>query len=142
MAVTTNSNEQVNNSIKSIIELTTRIDERVQLMMKKQESFEAKIDGNIQHLNELKTEVKLLDSKSGKSLQEEVSNLSEEVATLSQDFGRIKSKIERITEESNKKENNWQAVVKGALSFIVQIIWVVVASYLLYKLGIQSPSVP
>ena len=142
MAVTTNSNEQVNNSIKSIIELTTRIDERVQLMMKKQESFEAKIDGNKQHLNELKTEVKLLDSKSGKSLQEEVSNLSEEGATLSQDFGRIKSKIERITEESNKKENNWQAVVKGALSFIVQIIWVVVASYLLYKLGIQSPSVP
>lgn len=142
MAGTTNSNEQVNNSIKSIVELTTRIDERVQLMMKKQESFEDKIDGNIEHLNELKTEVKLLDSKSGKSLQEEVSNLAQEVSNLAQDFNRIKLKLERITEESDEKKNNWQAVAKGTLSFIVQIIWVVVASYLLYTLGIQSPSVP
>lgn len=135
MAGTSNSNEQVNNSIKSIVELTTRIDERVQLMMKKQENFENKMEDHLEYFNELKTEFKLLDSKSGKSLQEEVLRLSQEVNDM-------KSKLDALTKESSKLEGDWKYVVKGSLSFIVQIIWVLLASYLLYKLGIQSPSVP
>lgn len=135
MAGTSNSNEQFNNSIKSIVELTTRIDERVQLMMKKQEIVESKIEDHLEYFNELRTEFKLLDSKSGKSLQEEV-------AKLSHDVNKIKSDLDSLTKESDKLEGDWKYVVKGSLSFIVQIIWVVVASYLLYKLGIQSPSVP
>ena len=135
MAGTSNSNEQFNNSIKSIVELTTRIDERVQLMMKKQEIVESKIEDHLEYFNELKTEFKLLDSKSGKSLQEEVLRLSHEV-------NDIKSKLDAVTKESSKLEGDWKSVVKGTLSFIVQIIWVVVAAFILYKLGIQSPSVP
>lgn len=135
MAGTSNNTEQVNNSIKAIIELTTRIDERVQLMMKKQETFEGKIENHIEYLNELKIDLKLLDSKSGRTLQEEVLRISKEIS-------EIKSKIDNLEKDSFNMGNNWKNIAKGVLSFVVQIIWVVIAAYILYKLGIQSPAIP
>ena len=135
MATSSNSNEQVNNSIKSIVELITRIDERVQLMMKKQEFLENKIEDHIDYLNELKTDFKLLDSKSGKTLQEEVVRISDDIYS-------IDNRLKALEKDSENKNNNIKEVSKTVLNFIVQIIWVIVASYLLYKLNIQSPSIP
>lgn len=135
MATSSNSNEQVNNSIKSIVELITRIDERVQLMMKKQEFLENKIEDHIDYLNELKTDFKLLDSKSGKTLQEEVVRISDDIYS-------IDNRLKALEKDSENKNNNIKKVSKTVLNFIVQIIWVIVASYLLYKLNIQSPSIP
>lgn len=135
MATSSNSNEQVNNSIKSIVELTTRIDERVQLMMKKQEFLENKIEDHIDDANELKTDFKLLDSKSGKTLQEEVVRISDDIYS-------IDNRLKALEKDSENKNNNIKEVSKTVLNFIVQIIWVIVASYLLYKLNIQSPSIP
>ena len=135
MPGTSNNTEQVNNSIKSIIELTTRIDERVQLMMRKQDGLEEKLENHIEFLNELKIDLKLLDSKSGRTLQEEVSRISKEI-------NEIKNKLDNVEKDSNNVNNNWKSVAKGTLTFVVQIIWVVIAAYILYKLGIQSPAVP
>ena len=135
MATSSNSNEQVNNSIKSIVELITRIDERVQLMMKKQEFLENKIEDHIDDANELKTDFKLLDSKSGKTLQEEVVRISDDIYS-------IDNRLKALEKDSENKNNNIKKVSKTVLNFIVQIIWVIVASYLLYKLNIQSPSIP
>lgn len=135
MAGPSNNTEQVNNSIKSIIELTTRIDERVQLMMRKQDIFDDKLENTIITLNELKIDLKLLDSKSGITLQEEVSRTSKEIS-------EIKNKLDNVEKVSNNTNNNWKEIAKGILTFVVQIIWVVIAAYILYKLGIQSPSVP
>lgn len=135
MPGTSNNTEQVNNSIKSIIELTTRIDERVQLVMRKQDGLEEKLENHIEFLNELKIDLKLLDSKSGRTLQEEVSRISKEI-------NEIKNKLDNVEKDSNNVNNNWKSVAKGTLTFVVQIIWVVIAAYILYKLGIQSPAVP
>jgi len=135
VATSSNSNEQVNNSIKSIVELTTRIDERVQLMMKKQEFLENKIEDHIDDANELKTDFKLLDSKSSKTLQEEVVRISDDIYS-------IDNRLKALEKDSENKNNNIKKVSKTVLNFIVQIIWVIVASYLLYKLNIQSPSIP
>lgn len=135
MAGSSNSNEQVNNSIKSIVELTTRIDERVQLMMKKQEFLESKIEQHISSLNELNTDFKLLDSKSGKILQEEVVKLADNVSD-------IETRLKALEKDSENSNDNWKEIAKTVFNFIVQIIWVIVASYILYKLNIQAPSLP
>ena len=54
----------------------------------------------------------------------------------------IKNKLDNVEKDSNNVNNNWKSVAKGTLTFVVQIIWVVIAAYILYKLGIQSPAVP
>lgn len=142
MNTTSNNTEQVNNSIKSIIELTTRIDERVQLMMKKQSILEGKIEYYTDSLNELKIDIKLLDSKSGITLQNEVHKCSEKINQIQSKLSNLENKLDNLEKDSSEMENDWKNILKGVLSFVVQIIWVVMAAYILYKLGIQSPAVP
>jgi hypothetical protein len=125
-----NSNEQVNNSIKSIIELTTRIDERVQAIMKKQDLLESKSNNQSDTLHTLNTDLVLLESISGKVLQEEVKKISNDIIN-------IKSRLENVENKTNVQENKWKTVV----DFILKIIWILITAYLLIKLGLQAPAI-
>lgn len=125
-----NSNEQVNNSIKSIIELTTRIDERVQAIMKKQDLLESKSNNQSDTLHTLNTDLLLLESISGKVLQEEVKKISNDIIN-------IKSRLKNLENETNVQENKWKTVV----DFILKIIWILIVAYLLIKLGLQAPAI-
>lgn len=125
-----NSNEQVNNSIKSIIELTTRIDERVQAIMKKQDLLESKSNNQSDTLHTLNTDLLLLESISGKVLQEEVKKISNDIIN-------IKSRLENLENKTNVQENKWKTVV----DFILKIIWILIIAYLLIKLGLQAPAI-
>ena len=125
-----NSNEQVNNSIKSIIELTTRIDERVQAIMKKQDLLESKSNNQSDTLHTLNTDLLLLESISGKVLQEEVKKISNDIIN-------IKSRLENVENKTNVQENKWKTVV----DFILKIIWMLITAYLLIKLGLQVPAI-
>jgi hypothetical protein len=125
-----NSNEQVNNSIESIIELTTRIDERVQAIMKKQDLLESKSNNQSDTLHTLNTDLLLLESISGKVLQEEVKKISNDIIN-------IKSRLENVENKTNVQENKWKTVV----DFILKIIWILITAYLLIKLGLQVPAI-
>lgn len=126
---------QIQNSIKSIFELTTRVDERVQLMMKKQEDVEWKIDGISTEMKELSTRVTVLESNNGKAVAAAVST---EVDRLKDTISDMKLKIQTLESKADSSEGKWKTV----LNFGLQILWVVVAAYLLYRLGIQAPEVP
>ena len=126
---------QVQDSIKSVFELTTRVDERVQLMMKKQEDVERKIDGISSEMKELNTRVTVLESNNGKAA---VAQMATEVDRLKDNIGDMKLKIQTLESKTESSEGKWKTV----LNFGLQILWVVVAAYLLYRLGIQAPAVP
>ena len=126
---------QVQDSIKSVFELTTRVDERVQLMMKKQDDVERKIDGISTEMKELNTRVTVLESNNGKAL---AANVATEVDRLKDIIGDMKLKMQTLESRTDSSEGKWKTV----LYFGLQILWVVVAAYLLYRLGIQAPAVP
>lgn len=120
---------QVSDSIKSIYELTTRVDERQQLMMVKVEQLERKIDSMMSEYRDLEGRIRVIESR--------------DIGTT--DIREIKDVIHhhdvrlQALEISNKgQEGRWGYIV----SFVVQLTWVVLAAYLLYKLGIQAPAVP
>jgi hypothetical protein len=89
-------------SIKSIDSLTTRIDERVQSLIKKQIKFD------------------------------------EDVVNLHENIHKMELRLSTLENSNNKSDQRW----KGVTGFAVQLIWVILAAWLLYKLGIQSPDVP
>ncbi len=120
---------QVSDSIKSIYELTTRVDERQQLMMAKVEQLEKKIDSMIAESHDLEGRLRVIESKDGGTA----------------DIGSIKDmlhhhdvRLQALEISSKGHEGRWGYIV----SFVVQLIWVLLAAYLLYKLGIQAPAVP
>lgn len=123
--------DQVNESINSIIELTSRVDERVQLIMKTQKSVEDKIDAQLQFFNELNTRVKILESK---DTLPQLQNIKELQAMLH----KIEIRIHDLEGSTDNQENRW----KNIFGFVIQLVWVVLAAILLYKLGLQAPDLP
>jgi uncharacterized protein YdcH (DUF465 family) len=126
--------EYLTEAIKSILDLTARIDERVLNMTKKQEILEQKLDILFAKQNELDSRVKILESKDNKSIQEEVAEIKESLLSLSDYNSRLK-----IVELSFSRQENWW---KTILNFAMQLAWVVMAAYVLYKLGLQVPQTP
>ena len=70
---------QVQESIQSIFELTTRVDERVQLMMKKQEDLEDKIDAQLKEINALAIRVTILESRNGVQMQNDIERIKDNI---------------------------------------------------------------
>ncbi len=120
---------QVSESIKSVFELSTRIDERVQLMMKTQKGMEDKIDSMMHQQNDIDGRVMVLESKNGTLLQEDIDKLEE-------NFHRLEMRIQIMEGQTNRQEGRWRTI----LNFWFQILWVVLAAYILYKFNLQTPA--
>jgi SMC interacting uncharacterized protein involved in chromosome segregation len=99
----------VRKSIDSIFELTTRVDERVQGIVKQQLTLEAQVDRQFDIISAARENVHELELR-----------------------------LSNLEKSSTNQEQRW----KTFFSFGIQLIWVILAAYLLYKLGIQSPDVP
>jgi len=123
---------QVSESIKSVFELSTRIDERVQLMMKKQEDLDRKIELQITHGNSLSNRISLLESNDSRKDMESV---REAIDELQESIHKLELQVQEVQGESGRSEDRW----KGIFSFIGQIVWVLLAAYMLYRLGLQGP---
>lgn len=130
----TDSNEsrgyymQVTESIKSVFDLTSRIDERVKLIMKKQDEFDKKLDDRFADVNEIKTRLRLLEANSDEDVVDE----------LKQNFHKAEVRMQAIEMTQGGAEGRWKTFV----NFAIQIAWVLLAAWLLLKLGLQAPAVP
>lgn len=121
---------EVSESIKSVFDLTSRIDERVKLIMTKQDKMEGKLDERLQTLHELEGRIALIESAK-KDTEKQLGSLQEVVHTIELD-------LQAVSIQSAGHESKWKTII----SFAVQIAWVILAAYLLLKLGIQAPAVP
>jgi len=120
---------QVTESINSLYELTTRVDERQQLMMAKVNALEEKLDSQLKEHQDLEGRIRVMESKDNG------------VADLSRVKESIHNHDKRLQalEISSKGAANWWKV---ALGFAVNLLWVITAAYVLYRLGIQPPVIP
>lgn len=90
--------QYISSYLKTISELTTRVDERVQMIIKKQDDMERKIER----------------------------------------FHEIELRVQAVESNSSRGEARW----KTTIGFALQVAWVMLAAYLLYKVGLQAPAVP
>lgn len=122
---------QVQDSIKSLFDVTSRMDERVQLMMKKQEGLYDRVEQHIKETREISTRVSLLEAR-------DTNGLTTEISKIKEDIHEIEMKLQKLENVSDNQETRWSKIA----NFAIQIAWVVLAAYVLYSLGIQAPAVP
>lgn len=122
---------QVSDSVNSLFELTLRVDERVRLMMDKLESMDETIDNQIDLFNELNSRVKVIESRDGISILNDIRRLGEELH-------KLELRTQSVEGSSSDQEGRWKTII----GFAIQLIWVILAAFLLYKLGISAPAVP
>lgn len=117
---------QVNESINSLIELTTRVDERVINMIRKQELTDEKISSQLEALSDLNTKVKILETS------------TKDISEKANDMHKLELRVQLLENSSSNQENRWKTI----FGFAIQLVWVILAAFLLFKLGIQAPAVP
>ena len=158
--------EEVTGNLNAVNEALGRIDERVGIFIDKINTLENKIDNHIENcsvkcaFNDMVSRVSVLESKNGKELKEAMNELKslhkEDVKSLykciSQTNDNINEiKIDQVTikadqaamkEATGRGENKWKIIGWSALNILIPIIWVTIASVILYNMGITSPPTP
>lgn len=122
---------QVTESIKSVFDLTSRIDERVKLIMKKQDEFDKKLDDRMADANDIRTRIRLIEAQVN-------DNDDQSLEQMKAEFHKMEVRMQAIELTQGGAENRWKTFV----NFAIQIAWVLLAAWLLLKLGLQAPAVP
>lgn len=122
---------QASENIQKLFDLSTRIDERVKAIQAKQTEQDARLE----NLNKLQTEtvqrVIVLESRNNTAIYAEVSSHGEQL-------NAIDKRLMQLESTSKGNEGRWHTI----WGFIIQLIWIVMAAGVLYKLGLNPPSVP
>lgn len=124
---------QASENIQKLFDLSIRIDERVKLIQTRQEQIDKRIDDVLENHVEMMKKIAVLESKGGdsvvhvgkiKEIEVQITSIDKRLATIESDQGRHTDRWNRIG------------------SFLVQLVWVVLAAYVLTKLKLQPPSIP
>lgn len=116
--------------MNEIKDLKTSIDILRDRMDDRMDSIDEKLNEAIESHADTKTKVALLElrAQSAESLKASVDKLEEATKNL-------ELKTQTISFITDNQESKWKAIT----GFVVQIVWAVLAGYLLYKLGLPSP---
>jgi hypothetical protein len=114
---------QVSESIKSVFDLTSRIDERVKMIHEKQKEMDKKFNGLIESQGTLNSRVSVLESTTE---TEEVQNLEKTVHTM-------EIMLKEVELKSAGNTGKWDVVA----DFCLKILWAIVAGAAIYYLGFK-----
>jgi hypothetical protein len=107
----TQNNESENHFFRSLDE---KLDKRTKILHEKIKKTEEQLIG-------LETNIRILENKNFDKLCEDLHDLE--------------IRIKTIEVAQGGHDQNW----KMFFNFIIQVVWVVMAAYILLKLGLQSP---
>ena len=117
-------------NIQKLFELCTRFDERIKIINDKQDYLDKKINDVFEQYIILMQKSAVLQSHN----DDDDSNVSDIQKSLNEIDKRL-SKMENSVISTNDR---WNKIG----NFFIQLIWVVLAAYLLTKLNLQAPAVP
>lgn len=127
MSINNTEMDELKATVKNLVDITTRIDERMLIVKDKQESLSRKVDENNTNLNEISRQVSVL----------EAIDFSDDIKLINQKLQDLTIRLEMLSMNTRSQENRWSVLFDLGL----RIVWVIIAAYVLYKLGYQPPAI-
>jgi len=120
-------------SIRDVYELSTRIDERLQSVMKKQDELEVKMEATISQTNTLASKIMLLENliKTNEGTSE---NASEEISKIKDSIHALEMKLQTVEHDNSQHKDIWGKI----LEVVMQVGVLVLAAWLLVKFGVSA----
>lgn len=139
---------QVSESIQLVFDLTSRVDERVKMLIERHNELDQRVVKLLELHQSTINRLVVLESKDYPALKEDmgkiksdindIARISEELKEIADRLASLETKNELITARLGTQDNRWM--------LIFDAIWkmglMLVAGYILYKLGLQAPPVP
>jgi chromosome segregation ATPase len=125
--------KQTSENIQKLFDFNTRIDERVKSISNEQEQLDEKIERTNQKYNELCHQLAFIEAQAVTA-----KDILAELKTFNDDLSKLDKRLAKLESQQGAYDERW----KNLASFLIQLVWVILAAYLLTKLNLQTPSVP
>ncbi len=125
---------QVTLTIDAIQEITTRVDERVKILLEKQLTSDSHMHDIRNILNAVVNRVNLVEIRLESKNDAEVKKL---VETNREKVYEIEKQVQTLMMKESGHEKRWNKV----FDFVGKIIWIITTAYILYKLGFNPPPI-
>lgn len=122
---------QSSENIQKLFDLSTRIDERVKAIQTNQANLESKIESLVTSHNLAMQKIVVLESRDVKYLDSKLSEREREISSMDK-------RLSTVEASSGQNQDRWNKI----MSFVIQLVWVILAAWLLMKLNLQAPAVP
>ena len=125
---------QSSENIQKLFDLSTRIDERVkaiQTNQTNQANLESKIESLVTSHNLAMQKIVVLESRDVKYFDSKLSECEREISSMDK-------RLSTVEASSGQNQDRWNKI----MSFVIQLVWVILAAWLLMKLNLQAPAVP
>jgi hypothetical protein len=122
---------QASENIQKLFELSTRIDERVKSIQVKQVEQDARLEALNKLYNEAVQRIVVLESRNN-------STVVTDVASHSNKLNDIDKRLTALEHTSKGNESRWTTI----WGLLIQLCWVIVVGFVLYKLGLNQPPAP
>jgi len=122
---------QTSESIAKLFDLSTRIDERVKAIQTKQHDLDVRLEGVIKSHQEMMQKIAVLESKDDDHLEDQVDQCKKDLFSLDK-------RLTAVEADSGRTQDRWNKI----FTFVIQLVWVLLAAWLLLKLNLQAPAVP
>lgn len=114
---------QVSESIKSVFDITSRIDERVKIIMEKQTDVDRRLQQAMEYINTITSRVIVLESRDERAVKDQVERAANRLIELEKQFEIMKL-------QQAGSEGKWKQVI----AFGAQIALAVATAYIAFKL--------
>lgn len=118
--------QEVSEALKSVSDITSRIDERMKILIENNNESRERIEKLMESQNTMFTRVGILETKNGSELKSDFKNLEQKVNFLS-------TKIDIMEKDFNHHSNNWKSIA----DFVFKVGVILVSGFLLWKFGLK-----
>ena len=119
---------QASENIQKLFDLSTRIDERVKSIQENQKHLDQNIDELFASHNILTQKVVVLESK----------DTHHKIENLDSALNALDKRVASVESTSGQNQNRWEKIT----GFVIQLVWILLAAWLLTTLKLQAPAVP
>jgi len=125
---------QTSENIQRLFDLSTRIDERVKSIQQKQIELDRQLEVGIAERKMFMQKLAVLESHSAPA----ISSLENKLNESCKELDAIDRRLIEVEHATSTNQDRWGKIS----SFVIQLIWIVIAAWLLFKLNLNAPPVP
>lgn len=119
---------QVSDNMKNVFDMTSRIDERVKIIMEKQIDADKRFLVLIDHFNNLSARVTILESRDEEKIKQLIEDSRNKIVQL-------EKHVEILQLHNARRGETWKSIAGNA----IQVVTALSTAYLLYKAGLPTP---
>lgn len=137
MSVKENEYLELSTSIKTIVDMTSRIDERVKILMQQQNDNNEKIEKVMDRVSDLMSRLAILESRNGTDarikIDEVEKQFKEKIDELSKYNSSLNVKIAALEIHAGSNNSRWQFIADATFKVFIMVA----AAFLALKLGLK-----